>query len=54
MLSFARVLYFNGTRFKTDTRISCSKRNVSGNAKRLQQFEKECAPRIRGWTCDKA
>jgi hypothetical protein len=28
--------------------------NVSGNPRRLQQFEKECAPRLHGWTCDQS
>jgi hypothetical protein len=29
-------------------------RNASENPRRLQQFEKECAPRIHGWTCDQS
>jgi hypothetical protein len=30
------------------------KSNASGNPRRLQQFEKEYAPRIHGWTCDQS
>jgi hypothetical protein len=30
------------------------KKNASEKPRRLQQFEKGCAPRIQGWTCDQS